>query len=581
MRLFERFAREFRVLGKRRGFSFEVVLREWKDEGSRRWRRYRVGHKHAVEFVLRKDYRADWESEVKEEYTYFTQAEFEACFRRLGLRVLASTPIRNPWIVRNRFRGQIALADLDGKSLEMPATNYVIVGEKVAPGLGVGFCETGDAPPSEFLQLACYEHLRTGRVMDLVRRPHTTIDVLPWFESGGDVFVLGRKSHPRPVLQCDARGSAPLDGRRLQGYVSEPLFVIQEDKPLGLTVEEALGEQALIGAESIRSFRPGGVYYPSPGGIQEEVRSLLVEIEPRFVERHLPNTSGFSSSGQVRAIEAWQLLRAAQVGGLPDARLELNVYDLLRKIGRGPGPWIGEAITLGVGEPAAASAVEGLLRRPPRRMYRRVDVARSGGFLEIAHRNFEEVDAGGSVVASQGLSFVVPQPFSFNTVSTAPLRMVDGEALLGIDDFDLPAAQCFNGNSNLLVAPAWRIPRDVPTMEAARRWITARLAADYGLRTGEVFELGGPYCPSAGVTPEIVFPIAVEVLGEGPAQKRLSWVRLRDLVAHLPHIHDGHLRIVTLRAAHALGLLGDGENDDGDRPRELASPARGAALECD
>ena len=31
------------------------------------WRRYRLSRKHAAEFVLRKDYRADWESEVKEE----------------------------------------------------------------------------------------------------------------------------------------------------------------------------------------------------------------------------------------------------------------------------------------------------------------------------------------------------------------------------------------------------------------------------------------------------------------------------------------------------------------------------------
>ena len=40
--------------------------------------------------MLRKDYRRDWEIEVKEEYTYCTQADFEAVYARLGLRVLGT-----------------------------------------------------------------------------------------------------------------------------------------------------------------------------------------------------------------------------------------------------------------------------------------------------------------------------------------------------------------------------------------------------------------------------------------------------------------------------------------------------------
>ncbi|MCA9523180.1 MAG: methyltransferase domain-containing protein, partial [Myxococcales bacterium] len=64
------------------------------------FRRYRLALRHALEFVLRKDYRESWANEVLEEYTYFTQAQFESCFAALGLRVLASTPIYNPWIER-------------------------------------------------------------------------------------------------------------------------------------------------------------------------------------------------------------------------------------------------------------------------------------------------------------------------------------------------------------------------------------------------------------------------------------------------------------------------------------------------
>ena len=124
--LFERFTREFCVLSEQPGFPYQRVEipdapeqhQEQHDPATPPaatgggpplrpgWARFEVCHRHAAEFVLRKDYRRDWESEVQEAYTYFTQEEFEELFGRLGLRVLASTPIRNPWIVRHRFRGQ-------------------------------------------------------------------------------------------------------------------------------------------------------------------------------------------------------------------------------------------------------------------------------------------------------------------------------------------------------------------------------------------------------------------------------------------------------------------------------------------
>src|SRR4029077_9060953 len=142
----------------------------------------------AVEIALRKDYRADWEAEAKEEYTYITQDQFEAHVPALGRRVLASTPLRTPWIVRNRFAGKMALRSADGAPLEWPATNYVIVGEKVAAGEGVRFRESGEAPREGsrgFLEMTTWRRRDVAgadEVRDLVRRPNATIDVLPWFE---------------------------------------------------------------------------------------------------------------------------------------------------------------------------------------------------------------------------------------------------------------------------------------------------------------------------------------------------------------------------------------------------------------
>ena len=551
--LFRRFSREFRSLHATPGFVFTALGRVTSPL-SAQVERFRLAHRLAVEFVLRKDYRTDWESEVKEEYTYFTQSDFEQHFARLGLRVLASVPLYNPWIVHQRFDGQLALHTIDGAPLPHPATNYVIAGERVPPGEGVRFVEAGAGAPAGYLEMDYWRERGTDRVFDLARRPHLVVDVLPWFELEHELFVLARKSYPRPILQCDRKGSVLLGDRRPPGYVTEPLSVMKEDRPLGLTVEDALWERAHIAANDVRGFSPGATYYPSPGGIMEEVRSMFVEIAPRFVEDQLEPRSGFSTSGMVRAIEARQLLRAAQVGGLPDARLELNVYALLRARGLDAGPWIGE--TLAPTELAVPlTALAELRARPRRRRFERAPASSSRGFLELRRASFEEKDANDTVVARRELELVTPLSLSLNTIVTAPLARRDGRIYLGVDDFDLPAAQGFNGNSNLLVAPAWRLPREVTTLSAARAFVTARLTEEYGVVCETAWELGGPYHPSPGLTPEVVQPFAMKLGRLQPGARSLCWVALEELLAIDELLVDGHLRIVAHRAAHALGLL--------------------------
>jgi SAM-dependent methyltransferase len=548
--LFERFSREFRPLSAEPGFALDRVG-PVDSPLAERVIRYRTTHRRAVEFVLRKDYRRDWETEVKEEYTYFSQPEFEALFARLGLRVVCSAPIRNPWIVANRYVGKFELRSVDGAPMELPPTNYIIVGERVADGDGVRFDEEPDAAPVGFLHM---EHWADGdRVMDLVRRPHLTVDMLPWFERGDDVYVLARKSYPRPILGCQERGPRLLDGRAVSTYVTEPLAVFQEDLPLGLTVEAGLSERAGIQPEQIRRMQRGATYYPSPGGVQEEVRSILVEIDPVFVERELEHVSGFSTSGVVRAIEARQLLRSAQVGGLPDARLEMNVYALVQRRGLDAGPWIGAEVALSEGPAIVGSTMAELAGRGARRRFVAAD--RGADFLEIRTSTFIERAADGGESGRRTLEYVLPGPLSVDTVATAPLLVRDGQTWIGIDDYDLPAAQCFTGNSDILVSPAWRLPRSVGSLPQAIDHVRGRLRAEYGVVSGRAWELGGPYHPSSGVTPEVVYPLAFEVTEVEVGERPITWVRLQDAVQNADQLVDGHLRIVAFRAAHALGLI--------------------------
>jgi len=549
--LFRHFSTRFRPASACPGFELVELA-----HGGQGWARFATTHRLAAEFLLRKDYRADWEAEILEEYTYFTQEEFGAALAGLGLRLLASTPLRNPWIVRHRLEGRCRLTTPAGRALDFPPTNFVIVGERVPEGEGVRLEEGPAHPALGFLEREVYRRRDTGALRDLVRRPHAALDLLPWFRRDGEILVLVRQAYPRPLLTCSQASGGMLDGSRPGGYVTEPLSVLLRDRPAGQTVERALQERAGLEPGALRGVVQGSRFYPSPGGTLEEVQAVLVEVDPLEVEARPAGVSGFSTSGRVSAVEASQLLRAAQVGGLPDARLEMHIYELLGSVGRSPGAWIGALPELAeAAEPLEVCPLAGLLSRPRRRVWEALGPG-DAGFLDVPCAEFREWSARGTLLYRVPLEYAVPRSRSLHTVACAVLVRQGDRILLGLDDDDLPAAQAFQGHSELLVAPAWRLPRDVLDLPAARAWVCERLRGEHGVVAGRLCDLGGRYHPSLGVSPEAVYPMAVEVRSSSGGPRPLRFVPLMEVLENLDRLPDGHLRVVARRAAHALGLIG-------------------------
>ena len=588
--LLERFAAEFRYLlpEEERGFSYREV------ECDKRGRRaFEMESLHAVEFILRKDYTADWETEVLEEYTYFTQREFEELFREQRLRILASTPIRNPWIIRNRFEGQFLLKDVDGRSLEFPPTNYLIVGEKVEPDDDVVVRASQESVSIGYLELCYYRHIESGAIRDLIRRPNATLDVVPFYRQHDEVFVIACKSYPRPLLSlCSER----LDGGLSPIYVTEPIVVTQGDKPIAQTVEEALEKRAGIPPAALKRFHFGSTSYPSPGGLQEEVRAVFVEVEPTPVS---------TGTERVRAVAARQLLRAAQVGGLPDARLELHVCELLARLGESLGSWIGEQLKLTVQSPPP-DARSTLPESTPRRAFERNHAG--GEFLHLGCAEFEALSHSGVVVDRHTLEYCRPRKLSLHTAAVILLWKTEEEVFVGLVDDDFPAVQCFRGHSNLWVTPAWRLPTTVTNLDEMESFTRERIATEHQIVVDDFFTLGGPYYPSPGATPEVVFPLACQAQGatakdpvrnnfpisnadppgtlwvqtassrpylcptnrsrantdsraprrptpesySGPDPKGLHWVAMSHLVANFTNLRDGHLKTLLSRASRAV-----------------------------
>ncbi len=517
--------------------------------------RYQLSLRAAAEFVLRKDYRADWETEVLEEYTYLGQSQFEEAFRSRGLRIVTSRPLWNPWIVQNRFENKFYLSDLNESALPFPPTNYLIVGEKIRPGDGVElFEQEGRALPTpKFLRLTAYRHKNTERVFELVERPNQTIDVLPWFESNGQVFVFAKKDFPRPIVNA-CKDQTRLNHASFSGYITEPISAIVEaTQNFEELVAGVLKDRASFVRKDVLDVGEPFSYYTSPGGVNERVISYSVQVLPPLSSSiPFPNYTQFKDAGTVRELDATQVLRASHVGGMFDARIEINVYHLLRTLRRKPGPWIGAPITLSEqsSEPPPISDV--LVLAPQALAAFELCPSGSSQFLLIKEGRFAERAHDGTVLAQVPFEYVLPRDLSLSTVVALPVAKINDDIFIGIELRDLPAPQSFSGSSKIATAPAWRLPQSVKHWTELPAFLTEAMKCDFNVGIRHVWEIGGSYFSSPGVTPETVYPFAVEVTASELSGSDLHFVEINDLRNRFDVIQEGHLLITACRLIHAL-----------------------------
>ncbi|HND09421.1 MAG TPA: methyltransferase domain-containing protein [Pseudomonadota bacterium] len=536
------------------------------------WSRFLVAGRAAAEFLLHKDYRSDWDAECREEYTFYSQAEYEAAFRRHGLRIVLSVELHNPWIIENRFRGRCALHQISGEPLPFPPTNYLIVGEKVAPHHGVRLAvDHAPLATPHFLRLHTLRHQKTGQLFQLAERPNPVLDVIPWFRHGGRVLVLAKHGFPRPLSTTLLDGPA-LDGAHVAGYLTETITAQVRDLPFAHSDKASatiLATRAGLPNEAIAAIQSGLGYYTSPGGLSEHVSTRLCELNVSKLPQHsdgfpkfsdeVQNYTPFTTAGRVQPFVAAQLLRAAQVGGLQDARLEISVYHLLLSLGEALGPWIGIELSLSPQTapgfvPAITADVLATRREPAFANVESSDSAH--GFLSLYKATVEELDASDKVLRRAELELCAPRSFGLSTVSVIPVVRLDNQYLVGLERRDLPAVQLHTAgqHSTLLTCPAWRLPKTIQTFPDAEALVLRNLLAHFGVKARRVFPLGGKYYPSIGATPEVVYPLVAEVAAETLASSALAFVPLDELVAQRQHIEDGHLLCAMFRLAHALSI---------------------------
>jgi hypothetical protein len=557
--LFEKkFAKDFRSsLHPNSGVQYKELNSEKAG-----WKKYRVRLRDAAEFVLRKDYKTSYDAEIKEEYTYFTQKEFEEEFNKRGLRILHSGPIFNPWIVANRYEGKFFITDENGKPIPFPPTNYVIVGQKIAKNSGMKIQEATSkvVKTPQFLTTTTMKNSETNELMDIIGRPNDTVEVLPfWEQEDGNIFVLAKQGFPRPLTQSLGK-TTNLSNVKSNGYRVEPLSFLQDkSEPAFTALEKNLLARAGVSSDRIlpgKQIKPIS-FYSSPGSVDEKIQNRSIEINPKGLHS-VPheNYSGFSTSGDVRPFEANSILHSAQAGSILDARLELGVYNLLIAKKKPLGKWIGDTIELRDQTSDAKVKINraSTLLNPKNRQRVFTPSEKPANFLNVIEGNYVETSPEGKVVAKATREYIAPKNFSHNIVSTIAVYKENGKVYVGLEKRNLPAVQMHEGFSDIVTAPAFRLPQEIKNLQEANAFSFSALAKYHGVKAIKSWELGGPYNSSIGVTPETVYPRVVEV--EKPKDNaQLHWVELNDLTKSRDLIKDGHSLVLVYRLAHALGYL--------------------------
>lgn len=212
-----------------------------------------------------------------------------------------------------------------------------------------------------------FQETQSKKIVDVVLRSNSVVNIIPYFSNNGNIEILAKYGYPRPIVNIET-DSPVIDQKHYSGYIIEGLTAANNQP-----IEPILKERANIGSQNISKIENSLEYFTYPGGINEKVESIFValKIAPQE-EMTVKNYSGFTDSGSIRKYDAIQLLKTAQTGALVEARLELNIYNLLRKLNVNIPQWLGEKIEIETLPTLKISALKSILEKKKIPLFRQL-----------------------------------------------------------------------------------------------------------------------------------------------------------------------------------------------------------------
>lgn len=486
-------------------------------------RLFRLPHKWAYEFIMRKDDRAQWEKELPMEYTFFTPREFRKELRRFGARVQYTGPHWDEDYIEENFEGRFRLFDDYSKPLGYPPTSFVAVACKMAERKSLHIHERRPSQTEEStLTINAMRNQKTGEIVDVVSRKTSYSEIIPYrVNSDGRLKIYLHDGVPRNLVNSVPRGSESFDGRRWSGHMLEPISIENEiignPKDLEDIKNAALMARDYIGLKPNNNavFEPGPDYFPSPDYIDDKIDTFYLSVNkakgPITPKGLSEERERFLAKGSIREMDAQQVLDAISVGFIPNAHLELQILHLFNHLNLKAENWTTKQVTFQAGKIKQKTHLAGIIDNYGIDKQRFKDVKGTAGQLRSVHSIFvEEGQARGSTtgLSAQNMDFVVHNDRTVNTAVVLPLtKGLKQDVHAGFILKQMPVPQRHTGNANIISAPSFNLPRDVTNLKHAKKFI----AEQYGVLPEMVIKMGESYFTHVGMTTHRIHPFAVFV----------------------------------------------------------------------
>lgn len=502
---------------------------------------YRLQAKWAHEFVLRRDNRKKWLSElhheftsrdqkrqkwldeIHKEYTFFTPHDFDRTLRDNGARILYTAPYWDEQIIKNRFK-RIRFYHEDGRPLNAWETSFVIVAQKKQGKRSLRIQERKPTKnENTTLGITAMHNEYDGVVTDIVSRDLHLAEILPYrVTKDNHLHVIVHEGIARALTNVIPRSSPNIDGKKWSGHMTEAIALPDEllksndlenvRNTINLT-KKYIGLKPKVGA----LFEKGPGMFPAPNVIDEHIQTYYINVEkldnpipPPFL---LEDTTGFSVRGRLREIDAQQILNAIGVGFIPTSRLEIQILALYEKLGIAYQSWADSPLTLQTEEPEHMTKLDEIIAK-----YASDDTrykARPGTAGQIKALQSIFVDEGQSNdgikgLANRNMDFILNEDNSMNTAVVLPLtRKINGEVMAGIVEQYLPVPQRYKGNGYTVSVPSFNIPADIDNFEDLRKMIADKFEVPLEC----VQRMGESFFSHIGVMPQRIYPFAVSTAG--------------------------------------------------------------------
>lgn len=483
-------------------------------------RLFRLPYKWAYEFIMRKDDRKSWDSELPMEYTFFTQREFRKELRGLGARVQYSGPYWDEDIIDEKFEGHFRLYQNDGRPLGHPPTCFLAVAVKLAERKSLNIEERRpSSTDSGNLKISAMRNQQTGEIMDVVTRGLDISEIIPHrIDDDGRIKVYLHDGIARSIANAVPRGGINIDGRAWSGHMVEPIAVDGEAMAM---MEEFDVKHSVLFARDHLGVKPqagavmehGPDYYPAPDYIDEKIKTFYLAVNEKkgdiTPKNFLGHSDKFQAKGVIREMDAQAVLNAITVGMIPNARLELQILSLFQHLGIKAETWSDKQLNLKISKINEKLNVKQLLKSLGEPDDRFKSIKGTTGQLRPVHSVFVEEGASRGAMAgltSQDVDFVVHDDKTINTVVVLPItKDLKGEVHAGVNLKHLPVPQRHEGNGLSVTAPSFDLPPGIENQKQIKQFI----AEQFGISVSMVLKMGESYYSHVGMTPQRIHPYAI------------------------------------------------------------------------